>query len=338
MGSTTCNYVPQGNHCSRIKGLECADNRKEQGQISKEDAASSMVAPESVSITSMIDAKENRDVATTDMTGAYLKAEMDDYVIMVLEGSLAELLVKTVPTIYRTHVQLKMALYSCLKSALLFYKQLLEDLQEYEFIVNLYYPCVANKMVKGKQLTLRTTRQTVHEYLGMTLDFSKLGMVKVIMSKYLKEITKDFPEVIKVTVTSPAFDHLFNVDKDRKLLDKILARQFHTSTTNLLFVCKRARPDIQMAMSFLTKQAKSPSKDDWKKLRGGQDYKVESSKIYQDNLSAMLLEKNGKWLSGRSTKHINVCYIFVKDRIASGKIEVDHCCTENMMADARHTI
>eukprot|EP00957_Ditylum_brightwellii_P152974 11643899-Ditylum_brightwellii.AAC.1 len=69
----------------------------------------------------------------------------------------------------------------------------------------------------------------------MTLDFSKRGKVKVIMSDYLKDIIKDFPEVIQGTVTSPASDHLFNVDENGTLLDEILARQFHTSTAKLLF-------------------------------------------------------------------------------------------------------
>eukprot|EP00957_Ditylum_brightwellii_P164188 12500893-Ditylum_brightwellii.AAC.1 len=36
-----------------------------------------------------------------------------------------------------------------------------------------------------------------------------------------------------------------------------------------------------------------------------QGYKVKMSEVYQDNLSAMLLERNSKWSSGKRTKHIN---------------------------------
>eukprot|EP00957_Ditylum_brightwellii_P192764 14677950-Ditylum_brightwellii.AAC.1 len=68
--------------CSRIKGQTCADGRKQCGQIPEEDAASPTVAPESMLITSVINAKENRDVATTDILGAFLNVEMDNYVIM----------------------------------------------------------------------------------------------------------------------------------------------------------------------------------------------------------------------------------------------------------------
>eukprot|EP00957_Ditylum_brightwellii_P060796 4615657-Ditylum_brightwellii.AAC.1 len=44
-----------------------------------------------------------------------------------------------------------------------------------------------------------------------------------------------------------------------------------------------------------------------------QGYKVKTLEVYQDNLSAMLLEKN--------------------DRIANGEVNVKHCGTEDMVAD-----
>ena len=50
------------------------------------------------------------------------------------------------------YVRLQKALYVCLKSSLLFYKKLLGDLEAYGFKINLYDPCVANKMIGRKQL------------------------------------------------------------------------------------------------------------------------------------------------------------------------------------------
>lgn len=52
------------------------------------------------------------------------------------------------------YVVLQKALYGCLKSALLFYKKLVADLMEEGFELNLYEPCIANKMVNGKQFTI----------------------------------------------------------------------------------------------------------------------------------------------------------------------------------------
>eukprot|EP00957_Ditylum_brightwellii_P149369 11376113-Ditylum_brightwellii.AAC.1 len=63
--------------------------------------ASPNVSHEAVMITSVIDAKEGSDMSITDIPGAYLSADMDDKVIMVMEGQLAELMVQTAPEIYR---------------------------------------------------------------------------------------------------------------------------------------------------------------------------------------------------------------------------------------------
>jgi hypothetical protein len=65
----------------------------------------------------------------------------------------------------------------------------------------------------------------------------------------------------------------------------------------------------------------------------GQGYGVEASILNQDNLSAILLEKNGRASSSKRTKHINVRYFFIKDRIASDEITVKHCPATEMLAD-----
>jgi hypothetical protein len=50
-----------------------------------------------VFLTLTIDAKENREVVTIDIPGAFLHADSEDYVIMKMVGMLAELMVKTNP-------------------------------------------------------------------------------------------------------------------------------------------------------------------------------------------------------------------------------------------------
>ena len=52
------------------------------------------------------------------------------------------------------YIWLQKSLYCCLKSALLFYKKLVGDLEAYGFKINPYDPCVVNKMIGGKQLTV----------------------------------------------------------------------------------------------------------------------------------------------------------------------------------------
>jgi hypothetical protein len=64
-----------------------------------------------------------------------------------------------------------------------------------------------------------------------------------------------------------------------------------------------------------------------------QGYPVTESIIFQDNQSAMLLEKNGKASSGKRTRHINIRYFFATDHIAKKEIKVEYCPTGNMLAD-----
>ena len=52
------------------------------------------------------------------------------------------------------YVHVLKAIYGMLKSAFLFYKKLRKDLESIGFVVNPYDPCVANRMVNGKQQTV----------------------------------------------------------------------------------------------------------------------------------------------------------------------------------------
>ncbi len=52
------------------------------------------------------------------------------------------------------YVTLQKALYGTLKAALLFYHKLVLELKEQGFKINEYDPCVATKMVNGKQISI----------------------------------------------------------------------------------------------------------------------------------------------------------------------------------------
>ena len=64
-----------------------------------------------------------------------------------------------------------------------------------------------------------------------------------------------------------------------------------------------------------------------------QGYGYSHTIVYQDNKSAILLEKNGKASSGKRTKHINIRYFFVTDRIGAKELSVEYCPTDEMIAD-----
>ena len=60
--------------------------------MSWEDTACPTVMTEYVLITAAIDAEEECDVAVLDLPGAFLHADMDYLLVMVLQGESAELM------------------------------------------------------------------------------------------------------------------------------------------------------------------------------------------------------------------------------------------------------
>ena len=62
----------------------------------------------------------------------------------------------------------------------------------------------------------------------------------------------------------------------------------------------------------------------------GKDMDIPTT-IYEDNQGAIELAKNPKYHN--RTKHIDVCFHFVRERIASNEIHVEYCPTEFMTAD-----
>jgi len=112
-----------------------------------------------------IDAKEGRYVVVTDILGAFLHADMNECVHMIMEGTVAEHIAKLEPTIYRKYIwhdkkgkpmlyiRQKKALYGTLQAALLFWQLLSDTLTSWGFTINPYDQCVANKQINGKQCT-----------------------------------------------------------------------------------------------------------------------------------------------------------------------------------------
>jgi len=278
----------------------------------------------------------------------------------------------------------------------------------------------------GKYGAVKATRGKVHDYLGMTFEFEGTK-VKVNMIDYVKEMLREFPVKFNKNsiVTSPAGVDLFSPDNSKKL-DEKERETFHRMTAKALFLCKRARPDIQPIVAVLCTRVKKPGVKDWNKLvrmmkhlhntvddvlvlsaeNGiyGVDWMIDAafavhpdfrshtgatmsfkegtgavigisakqklntnssttaelvavdqvmpmvqwvplfmesqgydlgsnSTIYQDNKSAILLEKNGKSSSGKRTRALNIRYFFITDQVKRGTVEIKYCPTDDMVGD-----
>jgi hypothetical protein len=108
-----------------------------------------------------IDAMEEYDVATVDIPGDFMQADIDEVLHVRFEGEISEMLVRMDPKLYWKYVRdengktviyfkLLKALYGMIRSALLFWKLLSSKLILWGFTINPYDWCVTNKIIDGK--------------------------------------------------------------------------------------------------------------------------------------------------------------------------------------------
>ena len=83
----------------RIKARKCAVGSKQRTYegYEKSNGTAPTVTTDAVLITGVFDAHEERYTASCDIPGAFLHADNDETVLMLLRGKLAELLVKVDP-------------------------------------------------------------------------------------------------------------------------------------------------------------------------------------------------------------------------------------------------
>ena len=272
--------------------------------VFSEKQSSPTAATTSVFMIAGLAAREHRAVATVDFPGAYLNADMTGRVIVRLDKYTSNTLA-TINNNYRQyidedgrlHLLLKKALYGCVESARLWYERLKKELIKLGFKTNKYEDCVFNKNEKdGSQTTLvlhvddmlvtakseevidnllRQLSVTFNEvssergkklnYLGMVFDFNTARKVKVTMPKYVDELMKEYEDIIG-TAKTPANGNLFSVSEESRQVDEESKAYFHTGVAKLLYLSKRARPDILTAVSWLCTRVREPTEEDLKKL------------------------------------------------------------------------
>ena len=120
--------------CSKVKGCRCTNGRKQCLYKSKEEMSSPTIWVESLFLSSMIDAKENRKVMTCDIPSAFMQANIYEQLFLKFDGDLVELLVQVGPMhqlyiMYEgrqpvLYTKLDKALYGTLQAMLLFWQKL----------------------------------------------------------------------------------------------------------------------------------------------------------------------------------------------------------------------
>jgi hypothetical protein len=204
---------------------------------------------------STLAARERRKVAVVDITGAYLNANMSSKVTvhMRIDKTLTDEIMKMdrsyAPYLRQDGgciVRLEKALYGCVESAALWGEHIKGTLLSDGFVQNPYEVCCCNKSYNDVQVSLvihvddllitskkmsyiddlitvltrtykdiRTATGDVLGYLGLSMDFSIPGEVKITAPAFTKDLLASCrtPSV----ATSPATEQLFEVREDPEL-------------------------------------------------------------------------------------------------------------------------
>ena len=112
--------------------------------------------------------------------------------------------------------------------------------------------------MESKYGKINAKRGKLHDYLGMTLDFTTRKKLKIILKDYIENMFDACSFPVEATATSPTPNHLFQVNEQCDKLDKDKKAEFHTVVTKCLFLCKRARSDNHTSVASLTTRVTQP--------------------------------------------------------------------------------
>jgi len=102
-----------------------------------------------------------------------------------------------------------------------------------------------------------------HSYVGMRLTVER-GCVILDMRYYLINLLQPYDNLQVKAV--PGNRETFMVKNEMEKLDLKKRTLFHSTVAKLLYLSKRARPDIIAVVGFLCMRVKDPTLEDWEKL------------------------------------------------------------------------
>jgi hypothetical protein len=101
-------------------------------------------------------------------------------------------------------------------------------------------------------------------YLGIDYNFSDSGVVSLSMEGQIDEILEDFS--VQGSSLTPASLSLYEIGPQLEELDATLRQSFHSCVARLLYMALRCRPDLLVAVAWLTSRVTHPTQQDQKKL------------------------------------------------------------------------
>ena len=241
------------------------------------------------------------EVAKIDVKGAFIQTPMEGPPVYIrFSPQLTKLIVKRFPQ-YAKYVNSKgclfgkllKALYGCIQASKLWFNNLVRFLKSEGYEQSPTDPCVMRK-IKGQKIFLLliyvddilviATREEMerlrarfiakfqwitmevgatHSYLGMQIKLFD-GYTTIDMIHYIEKMLTEVNS--EKTFATPATKKIFDVDETAVVLNEEERKKFHTLVAKILFLSKRARPEISTANSFLCTRVTKATVEDKRKL------------------------------------------------------------------------
>ncbi len=274
----------------------------EQDSVLYPDRSSPTVGMHAI-LTSLAFAAYNPNLkfAKIDVKGAFIQTEMKGTPVYIkCNKKLTQLITDTLPGIRKyvctdgtLYCKLLKALYGCVQASKLWYEKLSAFLTSLGYKKCAVEPCVMKRIVDGKTYLLliyvddilsianeveferlRAAFEKVFRwitmeigdnlsYLGMQIE-KKAGKIEIDMTFYLEKILAGYQNLPDVDV--PGDSRVFEVNGGSPVLADEKRKLFHSTVARLLYLAKRARPDIIIIVGFLCTRVKAPLEDDQNKL------------------------------------------------------------------------
>jgi hypothetical protein len=297
-------YFPNGLFNKIKARLVGGGHRQKRYLYTENDTSSPTISLVGLFIIATIAARERRHVITMDIGGAYLRAYMKKQVFVLINKEEAEILVELYPELakYRDEhgrltAQALKALYGCIESGKLWYDTLSSKLLANGYVQNPYDKCIFNKWheSEGVQSTigihvddcfmscvvpkilesivqwfaeefedLNVTRGSVHQFTGMTLDYTQQDKLFVTMKNQIDNLLEKTGT--KATAVSPSEADLFVIDATSPALSEKQSDEFHSIVATISYIAKRIKPECLVVTSMLASRVQSPTEQDWSKL------------------------------------------------------------------------
>ena len=301
----------------KIKARFCVDGRgQDRAEYAKEEIESPTAYFISICTVAQIAAQEKRFVCVGDVGTAYLNATMPSHdpkkhVHVMINKDVADIMCEIDPSFKpyqaksgRIVARLRKALYGCIESAKLWHLEITKTLTDWGFTPNPRDPCVLNKVIRGKQLTVviyvddllmtcvyvkevrnlaedlrskygqfRTSDGPIVNFLGTKLDYREEGFVLLLQLGMIQNLIASRENTLRIrgaalkaNVHSPGASYLFERSEGCQLLNDKDKATYHTDVATALYIGQRSRPDINTAVGELCKRVKSPTTEDDSKL------------------------------------------------------------------------